>query len=445
MKITAAGARPRAGLDRTAFALMILLSSFALSLSAQEGGAAKAEGGGEAAPLEGEPAPLYFDESAGLPSYILEREHDPSRDLFESGKRLFAARRFGEALLAFRTAVDDRRTRYAEAGKAVDAILAEKDTAKARDSLSALFRNLAKEDLIDADLAKIEKKASGSLRTEAELLRPRRLSTKFADLLDAFLLVTDRRPAASLKDSLKALSLSCEELKAYPEAELWIGKVYLAEGEQRLAELQFQRAYTMRASLDIAGERFAMLEELAALYKTGKDMRSFEACLSEIAQADPLFGEKRGYLRTAMESILGRSGLDMFLKLYRAETGPWTRAERELGEFYLESGRPQAIIYLAVAADANVTAVMRRIVERDPSWEYSDLASFLDKASRDRELMSYLEAEEFGKTLHELGLALDSGGHRESARGIWKVLAQRAELEPWNRSSAKAFRDSSKK
>jgi hypothetical protein len=415
--------------------------------SAAEGEAKPAEGGGkgEAAPLVGDPAPVWFDESAGLPAYIRERERDASRDYFEEGRRLYAKRDFAGALLAFRSAAEDRKARYATAAKAVDAILADKDSAKARDSLKALFRSLAKEDLIDADLATIEKRAGSSLRVEAELLRPRRISTRLADLLDAFLLVADRRPTATLDDSLKALRKACAELEDYPEAELWMGKVYLAEGEGRLAELQFQRAYTMRTSLEIGEERYALLEDLASIYRTERDMPAFEACLAEIVREDPLFSEKRSYLRTAMESMLGTSGFDVFLRLYRADPGPWTRAERELGEFYLESGRPQALIYLALSADAVITNSMKRIAERDPSWEYTDLSAFLDEVERDGELRDYVKGENLGKTLHEVGLALAAGGHREPARILWRQLAPRKELEPWNRSAARALGDSSGK
>jgi tetratricopeptide (TPR) repeat protein len=320
----------------------------------------------------------------------------------------------------------------------MDALLAERDAAKAKDSLSGLILRMSRRDLIDADIGRIDAASGGSLWAKAGLLRERRLSSDFADFLDSLILVLDLRPEKAFGDSIAALRSQAQDLASYPEAQYWIGRVYLAEGELRLAELQFQRAYAERASLEIPDDRFTFLYDLASLYKTASNWIGFETCLLEIVAEDPLFGDDKSFLRSAMERTLTGSGYDLFFALYREEDGPWTAAERELGEFYLESGRPQALIHLAAASGGCLRTAAGRIAKLNPSWEYASLAELLDRVQADRELPAFAQDASLWQNLYELGLALDAAGNRAGARDIWKALAGR-KIGPWAANANRAL------
>lgn len=364
---------------------------------------------------------------------------DRSREYFEEGRRLYEARLFGQSLASFQAAAAERSAQYGQALARIEAVTSQKDLERAKDSISAIVKLLAQRDLIDADIAGIEGEAAGSLKREAGLLLGRKLSADFEYFLKAVVLVLDRREASTLRNSLAALRKACTELSSYPEAEYWIGKVYAVEAEPRLAELQYKRAWDLRAALEIPDDRFEILRCLADLYGSQKSWYSYEECLRKAVAEDPLFGEKQGFLREAMERALGQQGFDRFYGLYHASYGPWTRAERDLGAFYLGNGRPQALVHLAVAANAILTRCVTRIAERDPAWEYSGLADLLGRIEADRELSSFARSTGLHQTLQELGLALDRGGYRESAREIWRALAGTKGIEPWNRSASQAL------
>lgn len=358
---------------------------------------------------------------------------------FQSGKRLFEERRFGEALNAFEEAVASRRERFAWAQGRLGGILSGEEARDAKDSLPALVEGLAKRDLIERDYAAVKKASAGSLRREAELLRERRLSDGFAGFLDALLLVLDHRPADSLGASIARLRQAAAELSSYPEAEYWIGRVYLAEGELRLAELQFRKAYDQRESLDIPEDRFQVLDALAGVYRDGGKWRDYEESLKEIVAADPAFSEKRRFFRDAMERSIRRDGIDKFMTLYRVESGAWTKAGAELGSFYLANGRPQALVHLALAANGLLARCIDRVREREPAYAYSNLRELLGRIDSDGELGRYAEEAKLYRCLYELGEALAAQGERDSARGVWAALASREAASPWDRRSAEAL------
>lgn len=364
---------------------------------------------------------------------------DKSRAYFETGRRLFGEKRFGEALPAFQAALAERDQRYDLASQAIEALLGQKETARAKGSIKALVLLEAQASLPEFRLKELEAEAGASLTLLAELLSKENLEADFSAFIKAFLLVLDLRPLPALKDSLSALKAACSDLRSYPEAEYWIGRVYEAEGETSLAAFQYRRAWDQRASLDIYEEGFDYLGRLAALYRTQGNNRAYEDMLLKVVAEDPLYADARRFYREGMERSLGRDGFDRFFSLYRVGWGPWTPFEIELGNYYLGNGRPQALGLLAAGVDALASRCLWRLRQKDAAWEFTGLSVLLDAIARDRELQAWAEDEGFFQALHNLGLALDAGGYRQSAREIWSQLAARPYLEPWAKASSRAL------
>lgn len=364
---------------------------------------------------------------------------DQSRAFFETGRRLFEEKRFGEALPAFQAALAERDQRYDLASQAIAALLGQKEAARAKGSIKALVMLEAQGSLPAFRLRELEAEAGSSLALMAELLAKESLEADFLAFIKAFLLVLDLRPVSTLKDSLTSLTAACADLRSYPEAEYWIGRVYEAEGETSLAAFQYRRAWDQRASLDIYEEGFGYLGRLAALYRTQGNNRAYEDMLQKVIAEDPLYADSRRFYREGMERSLGRDGFDRFFSLYRVTWGPWTPFEIELGNYYLGNGRPQALGLLAAGVDALATRCLWRLRQKDATWEFSSLRLLLDAIARDKELQAWAEDEGFFQALHNLGLALDAGGYRQSAREIWSELASRPYLEPWAKASARAL------
>lgn len=358
---------------------------------------------------------------------------------FESGKNSFDERRFGEALNAWNLAVETRRSLFDQARARILSARADPEAVWAKDSISALIAIFAKRDVIERDYAAIREKAGGSLRKEAELLKERRLADGFSGFLDALVLILEHRPASEIGDSLDRLLEAAAALRSYPEAEYWIGRVYLVEGELRLAELQFKRAYDMRESLEIPEDRFVILEALAGIYRDQARWRDYEETLGEIVDAAPLFAENEDFLRGAMERSLAEEGFDKFMILYRVDLGASLAATVELGEHYLRNGRPQALIHLAAGANGMLTRIIGHLKEEDPSFVYRNLPTMLERIEADRELSRYAEEVGLFRALYYLGEALVAQGYRDSARGIWRALARKSAQAPWSALSEKAL------
>lgn len=359
---------------------------------------------------------------------------------FQSGKRLYEEKRFGESLGEFQAAIAARKAALDAASSRVKAVLLLGEAKPAKDDLRHLVHNLARRDLIDHDLAVVEGEAGPSLRKEAELLKGFNLSNDFSLFLDSLLLVLDHRPEESLKNRSSALIAACSELERYPEAEYWVGRIYLAEGELRLAELQFQRAYDMRAALEIPEDAFTILSSLVEVYRAKGDWKDYEGSLARIAGANPLYGDDNRFLREAMERSLSRDGMDKFMVLYRVADGAWTPREAELGEFYLRSGRPQALIYLASAVNEMLSKSVGRIKSREPSYVYTSLPELLGRIHADRELSAYAEAAGLYRELYYLGEALLANGYRDSGKAIFAVMAAERGIEPWSARARAAGR-----
>ena len=281
------------------------------------------------------------------PEALPPRSADPSWLQYQEGLRLSERRRFDEALLSFKDAIETRASLFDRVSRDVEAALATKEAARAKGSLSALVELLAARDLIPQDLEATEAKAGSSIVAELGLLRERSPSNPLRGLIDAVLLVVDERGLSRIGDSTDALRKAAADLRYYPEAEFGIGRIVpLAEGEARLAELQMLRAYDMSGSLELGDDRYAMLESLADVYKAQGDLQDYEQRLREIADASDLFAAKDAFYRNAMERTLAQQGVDKFMTLYRVEEGFATRAYSSLGSLYLEAGRPLAVIYL---------------------------------------------------------------------------------------------------
>lgn len=396
---------------------------------------ASAEASKEAVVPVGPPQPRVV--KTAKPQALPPRATDPAWILYQEGVRLYGEKRFGEALDSFRKSIESRSATFERASEDIASAVASKEAGKAKGSLSALLESLALRDIIPQDLEAIRGRAKGSIVAELGLMRELSPSSPLRGLIDATLLVVEERGLARIGDSLAALAKAAASLAYYPEAEFWMGKIYLAEGETRLAELQMRRAYEFRESLEVSDDRFAMLESIAAIYKTSGDLKEYEATLREIADASDLFAVKDEFYRNAMERTLARQGFDKFMSLYRIDEKVAIGAYSSLGALYLEAKRPLAVIYLAAATNAVLTRAIAAIRVDSPSYSYAGLRDLASRIQSDRDISRFADESGLWRDLVYLGEALAATGDRESARELWAAVAGApGPIPPWGRRAA---------
>jgi hypothetical protein len=396
-----------------------------------------AEDSKEVKPI-GPPQPRVVERAA--PVALPPRQTDPSWLLYQEGRRLFGEKRLGESLIAFKDAADSRASLFERAESDIRAALDTKEAKRSRGSLLTLARLLAERDYIQQDIRSIKDRAGGSLPAELALYRERSPSSPLRGLIDAALLVGEERGLSRIGDSSSALAKAATELKGYPEAEFWIGKIYLAEGESRLAELQMLKAYEMRDSFDVPEDRYELIESLAELYRERGDGKDYEQRLREIADASKLFTEKNEYYRNAMERTLAGKGIDTFMTLYRVDETYAVSSYSKLGEFYLESGRPLAVIYLAAASNALLSRSIQEIKVDEPGYSYGGLKDLCARILANRDLAAYASRVGLWPDLVSLGRALSESGYRDSGREILTIVSGLGGIEPWSARAGEALK-----
>ena len=414
-------------LHKQAFAILALILVFGFPALAVEKTA-------EETKPAGPPEPRIIE--GARPEALPPRKTDPSWLSYQEGVKLFAQKRLGESLLAFKKAIDERATLFERASSDIDDALATKEAARAKGSLSALVRFLALRDMIPQEYAALHEKASGSIVAEMGLIRESSPSGALRGLIDAALLVSEEGGISRIGDSLAALKKASADFSKYPEAEFALGKLYLAEGEARLAELQMLKAHDMSASLLQPEDRFDMLESLADLYKARGDLKDYEAALREIADSSDLFATKDEYYRNSMERILGSRGFDTFMKLFRIEQSYPISSYSKLGELYLDAGRPIATLYLAAAVNACLTREIREIRIDEPGYEYSGLVDLASRIVANGDMEAYAIQARLWKDLVLLGESLTTSGDRDTARGLWAIVAKTQKSESWGKKAA---------
>ncbi len=378
---------------------------------------------------------------------------EPSWLSFARGKRLYASKEFGNALLAFDSAIEFRRVAFAYAEDRLTFVLDTRTAKKSDGTLSGLLNAFALEDFLANDYQKMVKSAQGLLRPLIKLLKAERISEAHRAFLDVLELVLQYRSFESLSDSPGALMIQVDELSLYPEAEYWKGRVFLIEGELAITIRQYLRAFDMRGSLEIPEDRYMILYSLADIYATGKDYLAWENTMKRILRADPIAGDPNYtspsgmsfdvdfsdpkidvYLRDAMMTTLSGAGVDKFMTLYRVQPSFSLRANTEIAAYYLERGRARAPLHAAIAVNMILTRAMAIYASRERDYVWNGLADFLSRAKTREDVSAYIEDTQLFSLLLTLADSLYLGNSRQSALEIWKIASAGTPV-PWSASA----------
>ncbi len=361
------------------------------------------------------------------------------RVLYEDGLDAFEARDLGKALQDFQDAIVERRTGFEKAVASIAAVSESAEAKHSKDSIHAFIETKAKTILFAREISSIHASAAGSLLAEAEALKARNPDRLQSNFLEALISVLDARGEEAIRGSLKRLEEEARLLKAFPEAEYGLGKVFLAEGELKLAAAQFERALSMAASLEIPEGRSEFLDSLASVQKSLGDLIAYEATLrQELMDLSP-FGEKEAFLRQAMERSLVNEGFDTFARLYRIDEIRVSKPAAELGEYLLRRGRSQAVIHLAISANAVITRALTEIRRKEPSYQYIGLHDLASALRRQSGLEEWTEKSGLWKCLYYLAEALAAQPVAQASKELFLELSSMENAGAWAAASRQAL------
>jgi tetratricopeptide (TPR) repeat protein len=326
---------------------------------------------------------------------------------------------YGNALLAFEDARRERRTMFDRMERAFIDLLSVPEVRRMGDSLEWVER----------------------------FIRDRRYAAAAAALEELYY----RIPMESFKNSASAALTALGTLKDYPEAEYWIGEVYLTEGEPSLALSQFQKALSVSSLPENPAFRTELLYKIAGIYRIRRDYNEMVRTLDSILTADNFWAaggnetvqdgtQRVSFARQAMTRTLENEGINRFLTLYRYANAECEQAHRLLGYFYSDTGRPKAQDHLMFAFIIQNTVIIEELIRRNYDFTFTNLGALAAEFAGNQLILDYIEKNEYYKTAYYLATSLYGNGKTTSARSIWNFLAAQNTAGEWQVRSASQLR-----
>jgi tetratricopeptide (TPR) repeat protein len=349
-------------------------------------------------PALGLAAVLFLASVTGLSAQAGNR---PYWFTLEQGKLYFRNGDYGRALLSFEEARRQREAMYSRMEAALIDLLSLPEVRRMGDSLSRIEAYIAERGYINA-----------------------------ANALEELYY---RCPRENFEGSVQAALKKIGELKAYPEAEYWLGEVYRAEGELSIALGQYSKAHEDRDLLEIPGFDLEILYRTAELRRLRREFNDMEESYTTILEQDTLWmQDSDSFMRRAMARTLETEGIDRFLAMYRYNNGVVEKAHRMLGFYYYDVGRyNHAAEQLLFSFLIQSTLMAEELSRGNYGYSVSGAADLINAAERRSELASYMADVDFYRTIYYLGSALYGDGKPRPARELWGLLRGRTGAGEW--------------
>jgi tetratricopeptide (TPR) repeat protein len=322
--------------------------------------------------------------------------------ILEEGKFAFRSGNYGEALIAFEEAKRERRSKYEYMEQAMIDLLSIYEVRRMEDNLEKIEQYIDERHHVDA--------------------------------ADALAELYYRVPKDVLEGSAEKALEELGRLKAYPEAEYWIGEVYRIEGELNIALIQYQRAYDQRKFLENTGFEIEILYKMLDIFKIQQNYSNLEAKAQDILALDTRWAGDEGLrTRNAMMRILENEGINRFLIVYRHNNFVVERVHRLLGLYYYAIERyDRAAEHLMFSVLIQNTLLIEEMLLNQYDFSFTTLHDLLASLSRRRDLIEYMDDVDYYKTMYYFGAALFSAGKTALAQKLWSFLTTRPESGEWS-------------
>ena len=254
--------------------------------------------------------------------------------------------------------------------------------------------------------------------------------------------ILSKRDAAFFSNSFSALLSWLENATVLPEADVFTGVVYEADGEHSLALSFYERAWESRGYFDVPGDKITLAYRMADLAAFMGNQGARENYLLLALADDNLFGTPGNesqpllaMMRTAQEDASAPRGAASgvsgaadsaspafvkFFTLYRNNNPQGLKAYRELADLYLDSGRIERALPAAVLSAVTAFTLLENAVrEYEFEYSFSSFADTINKAARHGAITAWASESKIWDSFLQLGIALMRAGSRDFAMNIW--------------------------
>ncbi len=225
----------------------------------------------------------------------------------------------------------------------------------------------------------------------------------------------------------------------FPEAEMWLGHIFEVDGEYKLAEKQYLKAYNMKDLLYIHDDKLTIQYSLARMYLNSNMYGKYESSLLTLLQWDDN-SEQTLSLRNSMMKTLRGKGIDKLVELYRFQENKYQWARSSLGIYFYRTGRySDASINLMISTLISLSTCIDEFIRIDPDYKYKDLNHCLILASQKNRTSEYLKKTDLFKNLYYLAASLYAENEINLSKNIWKIVKNHPEAGIWSEKSGKQY------
>ncbi|AEE16619.1 hypothetical protein [Treponema brennaborense] len=238
-------------------------------------------------------------------------------------------------------------------------------------------------------------------------------------------------------NSVKSLIAYIRKMSAFPEAEYLTGKIYELEGENDLARYYYSLAWEHADTLDIPGQKYDILYDMAGLsYKTA-DADGCEKALLLILADDPYYTDT-ALTEALFSSVRKGYAADKFFSLYRTDCYRSIPAYYKLTELYAEQGRSEEACKSSMLGVLTALTRMYSIVlQRNTEYEYVSLDNFCAEAMKYPDIAEWSVQTGFWNCLYRFaGTALETFPENADFSRSFLQLMQTCAPEPYWRQLA---------
>jgi tetratricopeptide (TPR) repeat protein len=321
--------------------------------------------------------------------------------MLEAGKKLFREGSYGDALIVFQDARNNRREMYSVMERDLITLFSLQEVRRMNDALDRIENYITERGQLDAAAA----------------------------LNELYYRVGRENLHNSAQSALEYL----DRLKSYPEADYWIGESYRLMGEDEIALRQFNETLLNSDSMENPAFAVEIHYKIAEIEYLRQRYNEMERQLQSILERDSLWTQDDGsFVREAMNRTITASGVNRFLQMYRYKNGETEKAHRLLGEYFYVSGRHgKASPHLIFAFLIQNTTIIDEIIVERFDFKFTDLGNLMTELARRNDLKDYMRETDYYKTVYYLAASLYATGKENPARELWAFLAGRGDSGEW--------------
>lgn len=248
-----------------------------------------------------------------------------------------------------------------------------------------------------------------------------------------------------LGDALEQFRLIAAEDPSYANVHMWIGHIFLLEGELEAARSKYEDALESRRNFFPDSKKIEAYYSLAEVNRQLADDEQMEKYLQKILQEGRTEELPESRIEAMMEKFI-QEGPDKLLELYRLRDKAVREAYLRLGELALRDSRYEtALKYLLLSLTTSFSLAIDAERILNPEYEFmlrdlnpgletfftENTALLLERVQEQPKVARYFQSVGIFRQLFLTGMALQGMDEPEKARQIWLLITDHRDAGLW--------------